>query len=230
MRRILRMILSAFFMMLMAHAAIASYGARLCKQKGFKCYKVERTDSWSSLFPKKDERELVKFINRTNEFLSLGMVIAIPEEIDGKTIYDFSPFPSEDKQYQEKVIVIDHYNMAWAAYEESQLLRWGPISAGSPKCFENPGGCQTPGGQYQIIRKNGKDCASNSYPQLISGERGGAAMPYCMFFYKGYAIHGSYHLPGYHNSHGCVRLLVEDAKWLFYQFATLGTKVLVITL
>jgi len=51
-------------------------------------------------------------------------------------------------------------------------------------------------------------------------------VPWTMFFYKGYAIHGAY----WHNkfgqpmSHGCVNLSVADAEWV-YNFASIGTLV-----
>jgi len=51
-------------------------------------------------------------------------------------------------------------------------------------------------------------------------------VPWVMFFYGGYAIHGAY----WHNdfgvpiSHGCVNLPVNDAKWL-YEWADMGTTV-----
>ncbi len=54
-------------------------------------------------------------------------------------------------------------------------------------------------------------------------------VPYTMYFYKGYAIHGAY----WHNdfgmpmSHGCVNLPVDEARW-FYNFASVGTPVRVI--
>lgn len=54
------------------------------------------------------------------------------------------------------------------------------------------------------------------------------AVPWTMFFYRGYALHGAY----WHNnfgrpmSHGCVNLSVPDAKWLF-EFASVGTPVVV---
>ena len=54
-------------------------------------------------------------------------------------------------------------------------------------------------------------------------------MPFCMFFYHGYAMHASY-LPGYHASHGCIRLFYEDAEWLNKNFVDMGrrgTKVIV---
>jgi lipoprotein-anchoring transpeptidase ErfK/SrfK len=51
-------------------------------------------------------------------------------------------------------------------------------------------------------------------------------VPYVMYFYKGYGIHGTY----WHNnfgtpmSHGCVNLTIPDAEWL-YNFSAVGTVV-----
>ena len=51
-------------------------------------------------------------------------------------------------------------------------------------------------------------------------------VPYTMYFYKGYALHGTY----WHNnfgtpmSHGCVNLSIPDAAWL-YDFSYVGTVV-----
>jgi lipoprotein-anchoring transpeptidase ErfK/SrfK len=49
-------------------------------------------------------------------------------------------------------------------------------------------------------------------------------VPYTMYYYQGYAIHGTY----WHNnfgtpmSHGCINMRTPDAQWLF-NFASLGT-------
>jgi lipoprotein-anchoring transpeptidase ErfK/SrfK len=51
-------------------------------------------------------------------------------------------------------------------------------------------------------------------------------VPYTMYFYKGYGLHGTY----WHNnfgtpmSHGCVNLSIPDAEWL-YNFSSVGTLV-----
>ncbi|HXQ39077.1 MAG TPA: L,D-transpeptidase, partial [Anaerolineales bacterium] len=53
-------------------------------------------------------------------------------------------------------------------------------------------------------------------------------VPYTMYFYKGYGLHGTY----WHNnfgipmSHGCVNLTIPDAQWL-YNWAFEGTEVIV---
>jgi lipoprotein-anchoring transpeptidase ErfK/SrfK len=49
-------------------------------------------------------------------------------------------------------------------------------------------------------------------------------VPYTMYFYKGYGLHGTYwhHNFGTPMSHGCVNLKTADAAWL-YQWASVGT-------
>ena len=51
-------------------------------------------------------------------------------------------------------------------------------------------------------------------------------VPYTMYFYKGYGIHGTYwhHNFGHPMSHGCVNMYTPDAKWMFY-WAPMGTLV-----
>jgi lipoprotein-anchoring transpeptidase ErfK/SrfK len=51
-------------------------------------------------------------------------------------------------------------------------------------------------------------------------------VPYTMYFYKGYGIHGTYwhHNFGHPMSHGCVNMYTPDAKWMFY-WASVGTLV-----
>ena len=51
-------------------------------------------------------------------------------------------------------------------------------------------------------------------------------VPYTMYFYKGYGLHGTYwhHNFGTPMSHGCVNLSIPDAAWL-YSFASVGTLV-----
>ncbi|MDP2976504.1 MAG: L,D-transpeptidase, partial [Anaerolineales bacterium] len=51
-------------------------------------------------------------------------------------------------------------------------------------------------------------------------------VPYTMYFYKGYALHGTYWHSNFGTpmSHGCVNLSISDAGWLF-NWASVGTLV-----
>ena len=53
-------------------------------------------------------------------------------------------------------------------------------------------------------------------------------VPWTMYFYRGYAIHGAYwhHNFGTPVSHGCVNVAVDHAQW-FFNWADLGTPVVV---
>jgi lipoprotein-anchoring transpeptidase ErfK/SrfK len=53
-------------------------------------------------------------------------------------------------------------------------------------------------------------------------------VPYAMFFYRDYAIHGTYWHTSFGRpmSHGCVNMPTDKAKWL-YQWAAPGTLVVV---
>lgn len=54
------------------------------------------------------------------------------------------------------------------------------------------------------------------------------AVPYVMYFYEGYGLHGTYWHSNFGTpmSHGCVNLRTEDAGWLF-EWASVGTRVVV---
>ncbi len=98
------------------------------------------------------------------------------------------------------------------AYEGDTLVNTYLISSGT---WEHP----TVTGQYNIyVKYRYTDMAGPGYylPNV----------PYTMYFYKGYGLHGTY----WHNnfgtpmSHGCVNLATPDAAWLF-DWASEGTLV-----
>jgi hypothetical protein len=51
-------------------------------------------------------------------------------------------------------------------------------------------------------------------------------MPYASFFHDGEGLHGYGDVPAYPASHGCVRLPMPEAPWV-YQFAYMGSRVFV---
>ncbi len=220
---------------LLANQAIANsrYGETLCNEPDFFCMKVKSGETWEKLFPNDEERDIVRRINRMNIRLKTGIVIAVPKNIDRLTVYDVSPFPRYIKSDGQKTIFISQKKLAWGAYDEDgELLWWGPVSSGIDTCTVR-GGCSTPTGEFRVIRKQDIECVSTVFPRRANGENGGALMPYCMHFFRGYALHGSYEVPGYRASHGCVRMFIEDARWLNEEFIDVpgdgmrGTRVVV---
>jgi L,D-transpeptidase ErfK/SrfK len=197
-------------------AQAKSYGAQLCQYNDFTCITVKRGQSWQSLWPNPRERDIVMRINRLNIMLYPGMVIAVPQNLDRADIMDYSPFPSQVEAIGEKFVVVDPIQLAWGAYDsDGSLVRWGPASSGSDFCKDIGEACQTNAGEFRVFSLGSSSCISHKFPL----PDGGAPMPYCMYFNNGQALHGEpYGLPGYNASHGCVRMYVNDAEWLRYDF------------
>ena len=112
-------------------------------------------------------------------------------------------------------IVVSTENQRIYAYQDGQMVRTHLVSTGLP---DTP----TVRGDYAIyVKYTATDMSGPGYylPQV----------PYTMYFYQGYGIHGTY----WHNafgrpmSHGCVNLPTDEALW-FFNFAEVGTPVRVI--
>lgn len=114
--------------------------------------------------------------------------------------------------------------LRWSAISDNgRIVRSGHGSGGQPYCRDIHRACRTPSGTYHVMSKGGADCHSSRYPV----GRGGAPMPYCMFFSKYYAIHGSSDVPNRNASHGCIRVEPREARWLNSNFIKIGTTVVV---
>ena len=136
-------------------------------------------------------------------------------------------FPLHIKASGERLFVFDPKVSAWAAYDElGNRLMTGGASAGIDECEENPTqSCRTMTGTFRLYNKRGAECRSGEYPV---DTKGGAKMPYCMYFYQGFTIHAAYDVPERPSSHGCVRVFPSAAKWLNEEFMRLGTKVIIL--
>ena len=92
--------------------------------------------------------------------------------------------------------------------EGGALARILPVSSGSGADYTTASGgtatSLTPVGNYAIQRK---------IPGVREAEFGSLYDP--MYFYEGWAIHGSMSVPAYPASHGCIRVTLADALWLY---------------
>lgn len=213
---ILTIVIMAMMCIFGNEAYAKRYGSRLCETQNehYICYTVKRGDTWEKLYPDPDKRDVVMRINRMNTNIYAGLKIAVPRS-NNANMLSYAPFPQQIDSPGEKTIIISIVKLAFGAYDAEGVLRyWGPISSGRSYCADVGRRCATPAGKYTIYLKKGKDCVSGKFPV----GKGGAPMPYCMFFHGGFALHGSYIVPGYNDSHGCVRLFVNDAKWLNQDF------------
>lgn len=109
-------------------------------------------------------------------------------------------------------IDVDLTNQAVYAYEGGTMVNSFIVSTGT---WLHP----TVVGQYKIYVKYTK--ANMHGPGYFLPN-----VPYVMYFYKGYGLHGTYwhHNFGTPMSHGCVNLRTDDAAWLF-NWASVGTVV-----
>lgn len=215
--------LMALVMMLAmtAQNAWSYYGTALCGFPQYDCIKVTSGQSWEKLFPDPVQRDIVQRVNRTYNSLWAGREIAIPKNLPYINTNDISPFPVKMEGETEKQIIVDQDNLAWAAYDEQgNLVRWGPISSGRDKCSDSNHSCRTLTGIFRVFSKENVHCKSDVFPI----GKGGAKMPYCMYFHKGFALHGSDDIPGQRASHGCVRMFTPDAQWLNEQFVELSSE------
>jgi hypothetical protein len=127
-----------------------------------------------------------------------------------------------------KMVYVDPNVHAWGAYDKNgERVHGGIATAGGTVCPDDAveSDCHTNTGVHRITSMGDGSCKSRLYPR----PHGGGLMPYCMFFSNGQALHGSPDGTVVEDnlSHGCVRMRIPDAEWLRYNFAQVGTKVIV---
>jgi hypothetical protein len=114
--------------------------------------------------------------------------------------------------------------LMWHAYApDGALVKSGRGSGGANYCRDVNRGCRTAVGVFRVYAKGNASCKSSKFPL----GRGGAPMPWCMFFRGGFAIHGSYEVRNYNASHGCLRVYPADAAWLSHNLIRVGTVVII---
>ncbi|MBN1279698.1 MAG: L,D-transpeptidase [Chlorobium sp.] len=137
-------------------------------------------------------------VNRTDrKYIPSGRTVLLPVDIEKASRYVPVPECLTDSRGEReiRVFLVSQY---FGAYEWGKLLFWGPVSTGR-KAYPT-----TPGKFFVNYKQKNK--RSIKYDN--------APMPYSINYYGGYFMHQQ-SLPGYPASHGCVRLLMSDARKLF---------------
>jgi peptidoglycan hydrolase-like protein with peptidoglycan-binding domain len=104
-------------------------------------------------------------------------------------------------------VEIDFKRQVLFFWKDAALVRIIPVSTGNGKKYCAEGICGvavTPSGSFRIERR-------------IKGQRKSylGVLYDPLYFYGGYAIHGSPSVPGYPASHGCVRIPMHSSRWMF---------------
>ncbi|MBN1487704.1 MAG: LysM peptidoglycan-binding domain-containing protein [Anaerolineae bacterium] len=152
----------------------------------------------------------------TSNFIYAGQRLAIPGGNGTPAIPNPPTPPPSHGTNGEKWIDVNLSTQSLVAYEGQTAVFNSLLSSGTAAY-------PTVVGTYSIYAKyvatNMSGGSGASYYNLPN-------VPYTMYFYRGYALHGTY----WHNnfgtpmSHGCVNLPTPNAEWLF-NWAPIGTKV-----
>lgn len=154
----------------------------------------------------KERSKVIELINRKLiQFVSIGDTLVVPTDFD-VDFRAYTPFP---KYYPggveyDKLFIIEKNVQAFAAYEFGKLVRWGIVNTGAKVS-------PTPTGRFNFNWKEEYRVSSLSPPDE----------PWEMYWVfnvhheRGIHIHQFAMPTGGPTSHGCVRLLEEDAKWIY---------------
>ncbi|PIP26226.1 MAG: L,D-transpeptidase [Candidatus Moranbacteria bacterium CG06_land_8_20_14_3_00_40_12] len=167
--------------------------------EGFREYEVKKGDTFSKIAPR-EHWDIIKQINRIDEsHLIIGKKIFLPT--DWELAKKFAPVPkylAQDDKW-EKALFVFLDSQYFGAYENGQLVFWGPISSGSKEHT-------TPRGVFKVLWKT----------PFYRSKKYNADMPFAVNISDGGIFLHQQALPGRPASHGCVRLLESDAKKIFY--------------
>lgn len=152
-------------------------------------------------------------------FIYVGQRLKIPGGGSSPTSSAPAPSPpSSPASSGGKWIDVNLSTQTLQAYEGNRVVYTARVSTGISRY-------PTPTGTFRIQRKyryddmTGGSHARGDYYYLPD-------VPYCMYYYAGYSIHGTYWHSNFGTpmSHGCTNLSIADAGWLF-NWAPIGTKV-----
>lgn len=147
--------------------------------------------------------------------LSLGMIVSLgwqPASFPQPRAQSIAM--TELKQSGKRWIEIDLSSQRLYAWEGDRPVYAVLVSTGKDST-PTPTGTFAIQTRHRVARMQGADY---DVPDV----------PYTMYYYRGYAIHGAYwhHRFGTPVSHGCTNVAVNHARWLF-NWATVGTPVVV---
>ncbi len=182
---------------------------------------INHQDSALSAFQKKYSEEEIHNILAINRLDFKNRwhadTLVVPNILE-KDFNAYSPFPRNISLAKDinKLALFSYPIHAYALYESGNLIKWGPTSMGKKSSPTRIGL------GFTNWKKKLAISTSNSEWKL--------RWNFNVFNFQGIGWH-QYDLPGYHASHSCMRLLEEDAEWMYtwgeqWILGEKGTKIL----
>jgi lipoprotein-anchoring transpeptidase ErfK/SrfK len=182
-----------------------------------KTYKVKKGDTLSGIARRHNTS--VKALAKTNGIrnpnrIYVGQRIKVPGRSGDNSKSSGGGSSKSKGSSKGKWIEVDLSQQRVYAHSGNKVVKKMVVSTGTSRY-------PTPKGTFRINRRYRSVTMSGPGYHL-------KGVPHTMFFYRGYALHGTY----WHNnfgrrmSHGCINLKKKDARWL-YNWARKGTKVVI---
>lgn len=149
-----------------------------------------------------DSLSILLHLNRIDKKYLRGIdTLVVPTVFTGN-ILDYAPFPKHLAILDsvKKMFIFSYAIQAFAVYENGKLIKWGATSMGKKST-------QTPTGLH-FTNWRGRKISSSVNSSWI--------LEYNFNIMNSYGVGWhQYELPGYPASHACLRLFMNDAKWLY---------------
>lgn len=146
------------------------------------------------------ESQVIYKLNRIDAAHARKRNLVVPDSIGSEL--DYAPLPATVPALATvpQFIAVSRRVQAFGAYEFGRLVRWGPTSTGKAATPTDSGLFFTNWKSRTTISTDDPSWILDWYVNFIA--------------LKGVAFH-QYELPGRPASHGCVRLLEVDARWVY---------------
>lgn len=182
--------------------------------------KIKGGDTLIQLFGK-DWKTVTRFNRIDEKHLIPGRTLKVPDDL--RAAKHWTPMPEKygPAANCDKYVLVLLEQQFIGFYRKGLLAFDAPISSGKPKerCDAKNGNCATPIGIFQAL--GGDKSHISSLYAMPDGEP--YPMDWAIRFYVSTAPNGgnvqywihSGELPGYPDSHGCIRLMKKDAEKMF---------------
>ena len=171
----------------------------------YSAYPLKGVDTAVKLFKKRytpEQQWIILALNRLDGGnIKRADTLIVPDTVLPDLSF-YSPFPSEMPQLKDvnKLVVFSYPIQAFAAYEKGKRVFWGPTSMGS-KIHPTPTGLHFANWKAKETISTVNDEWKLKWNFNIENKEGVGWHQYAM--------------PGYPASHSCLRMLEEQAKWMY---------------